>query len=120
MLCINAYFTHVHNSNPLVNEDLFRSKYLSGPHSDSTWIALLNMVLTMGSIAASDASNHAHFAFYRRAYPHMKLESPRGRPPGNRAGSCNPRWKLSKLSGQAESCQRDHWSGFANGSSFGT
>jgi hypothetical protein len=75
MLCINAYFTHVHNSNPLVNEALFRSKHLSGPQNDSPWIALLNMVLTMGSIAVSDARNHSHFVFYWRANPHMTLES---------------------------------------------
>jgi hypothetical protein len=33
------------------------------------------MVLTMGSIAVSDARNHAHSVFYRRANPHMTLES---------------------------------------------
>jgi len=75
MLCINAYFTHLHNNNPLVDEEAFRSKHLNGPHRDSPWIALLNMVLTMGSIAASDTRNHAHFTFYRRAYPHMNLAS---------------------------------------------
>jgi hypothetical protein len=75
VLCINTYFTHVHNSNPLVNEALFRSKYLSSPQNDSPWIALLNMVFTMGSIAVSDARNRAHFVFYRRANPHMTLES---------------------------------------------
>jgi hypothetical protein len=75
ILCINAYFTHLHNNNPLVDEEAFRSKHLNGPHNDSPWIALFNMVLTMGSIAASDTRNHAHFTFYRRAYPHMNLES---------------------------------------------
>ncbi|KAH8794622.1 fungal-specific transcription factor domain-containing protein, partial [Hyaloscypha finlandica] len=75
MLCINGYFTHVHNSNPLINEALFRSKHLSDPQNDSPWIALLNMVLTMGSIAVSDARNRTHFVFYRPANPHMTLES---------------------------------------------
>ena len=75
MLCINAYFTHVHISTPLLNEAQFRAKYLCGPHSDSPWIALLNMVLAMGSIAASKADCRAHFIFYQRAYPHLALEN---------------------------------------------
>lgn len=75
MLCIDAYFTHVHNSNPMLDEAQFRAKYMNGPHSDPPWIALLNMVLTMGSVAASEANNHAHFIFYQRAYPHLALEN---------------------------------------------
>jgi hypothetical protein len=108
MLCINAYFTHVHNSNPLVNEALFRSKHLSGPQNDSPWIALLNMVLTI--------SEPRPFRLLPAGQSTHDTRKSGRRPPGDSSGFRNTGRKLSALFEQAEPRQRDYWSSIAYGS----
>jgi hypothetical protein len=73
--CIDAYFMHVHNSTPMLDEDQFRAKYAKNPPAEGPWLALLNMVLAMGSIAASKSNDHAHLHFYQRAHRHLPLEA---------------------------------------------
>jgi hypothetical protein len=72
---INAYFTHLHCITPIVDEADFRAKYARGDDQKSPWLALLNMVLTMGSLATSEPDEKTHSIFYARAYQHLSLES---------------------------------------------
>lgn len=72
---INAYFTHLHCITPIVDEGEFRAKYARHDDQKSPWLALLNMVLTMGSLATSEPDEKTHSIFYARAYQHLSLES---------------------------------------------
>ena len=64
---INAYFTYFHPSYPLIDEGLFRKTYLSRNRADSRWGLLLNVVLALGSIAASTSHETSHTMYYERA-----------------------------------------------------
>jgi hypothetical protein len=72
---INAYFAHLHCITPIVDEADFRTKYARREDQRSPWLALLNMVLTMGSLATSEPDEKTHSIFYARAYQHLSLES---------------------------------------------
>lgn len=72
---INAYFAHMHCITPIVDEADFRAKYARRDDQRSPWLALLNMVLTMGSLATSDPDEKTHSIFYAKAYQHLSLES---------------------------------------------
>ena len=72
---INAYFSHLHCIAPIVDEAEFRAKYARREDQRSPWLALLNMVLTMGSLATSEPDEKTHSIFYARAYQHLNLES---------------------------------------------
>lgn len=63
---INAYFDYFHPSQPLLDEQLFRATYMSD-RDDSRWKLLLNLVLALGSIAASPANDSTHHIYYERA-----------------------------------------------------
>ncbi|KAF5986342.1 lactose regulatory [Fusarium coicis] len=75
---INAYFSHVHPVVPMVDEADFRQRYLqSNTEEDETgpWLALMNMVLSMGSMASDSIHFSAHNPFYKRALPHLNINS---------------------------------------------
>ncbi|KAF5557196.1 lactose regulatory [Fusarium phyllophilum] len=75
---INAYFSHVHPVIPMVDEADFRQRYLqSNTKEDEAgpWLALLNMVLAMGSMASDSIHFNAHNHFYKRALPHLNINS---------------------------------------------
>lgn len=74
---INAYFEYLHCITPIVDEREFRAKYARRDplEQKSPWLALLNMVLTMGSLATSEPDEKTHSVFYARAYQHLSLES---------------------------------------------
>ena len=72
---IAAYFTHVHVFAPMIHEQTFRVTYLSNERTDSSWLALLNMVFAMGSVAASGSDSDQDIIFYQRAKQHLGLES---------------------------------------------
>ncbi|KAG0647748.1 Lactose regulatory LAC9 [Hyphodiscus hymeniophilus] len=74
-ILINAYFTHMHCVTPIVDEADFRARYTRRHDRGSPWLALLNMVLTLGSIATSEPDEKTHSIFYARAYQHLSLES---------------------------------------------
>ncbi|KEF61358.1 uncharacterized protein A1O9_02924 [Exophiala aquamarina CBS 119918] len=71
--CINAYFECSHSVAPMLNEVEFISTWQAGNRQDASWLGLLNMVCTMGSIAAGD--EHLHKLYYRRAQAHLTLET---------------------------------------------
>ena len=72
---IDAYFNRVQIFIPMLDEPSFRADYLGGQRSDSAWLALLNMVFAMGSIAAMKSDDHNHINFYNRAKEHLGIDS---------------------------------------------
>lgn len=66
--CVDFYFENIHGITPLLNEDDFRATYASGLRQDGSWLALLNMVLTLGSIASGSDTLHVHYYTQARAY----------------------------------------------------
>ena len=72
---INSYFERVHLFFPMIDEGKFRNTYLYGERNDSPWLALLNMVFALGSLASSTADNEAHYIYFTRSRQHLSLES---------------------------------------------
>ncbi|EXF85669.1 fungal specific transcription factor domain-containing protein [Colletotrichum fioriniae PJ7] len=71
--CIDFYFDHIHPVTPILNEDDFRRNLASGTRLDGSWLALLNMVYTLGSIASG--SDSLHVQYYKQARAHLDLDS---------------------------------------------
>jgi hypothetical protein len=71
---IESFFKYVHVQMPMVDEDQFRHVYLYGNRTDGAWLALLNMVFALGSLASSTCDNEEHIAFYQRAKKHIMME----------------------------------------------
>ncbi|KAF9889310.1 hypothetical protein FE257_007419 [Aspergillus nanangensis] len=84
LLVVNAYFSHFHAITPMVDEVDFRARYTKKISGDSAadgrgsgqgpWLALLHMVLTLGSIAAHRPDNKQHGVFYKRASRHLDFQ----------------------------------------------
>ncbi|EXJ93243.1 hypothetical protein A1O3_01800 [Capronia epimyces CBS 606.96] len=55
---VDAYFEHFHAMIPMIDEVWFRSLFQTQFRTDDAWLALLNMVLALGSIAAGDDQTH--------------------------------------------------------------
>lgn len=72
---IESYFDCVHPFFPLIEEHKFWSTYLYGDRKDSPWLALLNMVFALGSLASSTADNEVHYVYFNRSRQHLTLES---------------------------------------------
>ncbi|KAH7362570.1 fungal-specific transcription factor domain-containing protein [Plectosphaerella cucumerina] len=71
--CVDFYFENIHGITPLFNEDDFRATYAAGSREDGSWMALLNMVLTLGSIASGSDTLHLHY--YKQARVYLDLDS---------------------------------------------
>ncbi|KAF1980082.1 hypothetical protein BU23DRAFT_1993 [Bimuria novae-zelandiae CBS 107.79] len=72
---IESYFECVHPFFPMIDERKFWSTYLLGDRKDSPWLALLNMVFALGSLASSTASNEVHYVYFNRSRRHLSFES---------------------------------------------
>lgn len=72
---IESYFERVHLFFPMIDERKFWTTYLYGERKDSPWLALLNMVFALGSLASSTADNEAHYIYFTRSRQHLSLES---------------------------------------------
>ncbi|KAK3117847.1 hypothetical protein LTR53_000397 [Teratosphaeriaceae sp. CCFEE 6253] len=72
---IESYFSRVHALMPMVDEDQFWHTYLYGERKDSPWLALLNMVLALGSLAGSTCDNLEHIQYFQQARKHLDLET---------------------------------------------
>ena len=72
---VESYFERVHLFFPLIDERKFWSTYLYADRKDSPWLALLNMVLALGSLASSTADNEAHYVYFKSSRQHLTLES---------------------------------------------
>lgn len=73
---IDAYFAAIHVFAPIIHEPSFRSKYLisHGTH-DRPWLALLNMVLALGSVTSSAGDSEEDLQYFQLAQRHLSLES---------------------------------------------
>lgn len=69
---LHFYFTHIHPVTPMLDEADFRHCYQTGMRQDPAWLGLLNMVLTLGSIAAGNDVMHDHY--YELAKASLDLE----------------------------------------------
>ncbi|KAI7759087.1 hypothetical protein LZL87_012826 [Fusarium oxysporum] len=72
---VDAYFQRIHIFTPMLDETSFRTNYLGSQRQDSPWLALLNMVLAMGSIVASKSSDRDHCKYYTEAMRHLDLNA---------------------------------------------
>ncbi|KAF1348352.1 hypothetical protein EJ07DRAFT_169615 [Lizonia empirigonia] len=72
---IESYFDRCHPFFPLIDERKFWATYLHGNRTDSQWLALLNIVFAVGSLASSTADNQAHYTYFNRSRKHMSLDS---------------------------------------------
>ncbi|KAK7927760.1 fungal specific transcription factor domain-containing protein [Apiospora marii] len=72
---IDAYFKRIHVFIPMLDEASFRADYLEGQRFDAPWLALLNMVFAMGSIAAMKSDDYNHFNYYNRAMEYLPMDS---------------------------------------------
>ncbi|KAI0181654.1 fungal-specific transcription factor domain-containing protein [Hypoxylon sp. FL1284] len=71
--CIDFYFEHVHPIVPMLDEEDFRNSYSLGQRRDPGWLGLLNMVITMGSIASG--SDVLHEQYYEQARTFLDFDS---------------------------------------------
>lgn len=72
---IDAYFKRIQVFIPMLDETSFRADYLEGQRFDAPWLALLNMVFAMGSIAAMKSDDHSHIKYYNRAMEHLPMDA---------------------------------------------
>lgn len=72
---IESYFDRCHPFFPLIDERKFWATYLHGNRTDSQWLALLNIVFAVGSLASSTAENQAHYTYFSRSRKHITLDS---------------------------------------------
>jgi hypothetical protein len=75
---INAYFSYVHPIIPMVDEADFRqrhSQFDATQGEAGPWLALMNMVLAMGSMASDSIHFTGHNPFYKRALSYLSINS---------------------------------------------
>jgi hypothetical protein len=72
---VDAYFQHVHPTTPILDESLFRRIFESRERTDSAWLALLHMVLALGTIAYTTSDSNEDIYYYKIAKSHISLDS---------------------------------------------
>ena len=72
---IEAYFKRIHALMPMIDEQQFWHYWLYGNRGDSPWLALLNTVFALGTIASSDAQSNQHTVYFHRAKKHIDIET---------------------------------------------
>lgn len=70
---IDAYFAHIQGIVPILDEVEFRDTWARGLRNDRPWLALLNMVFVLGSLAVGD-SDESSSIYYARAKDYLDLE----------------------------------------------
>lgn len=70
---LESYFLQFHPFAPMLDENSFRETYMTGRRKDDNWLALLNIVLALGSIAAPGADGLTHQTYFRRCKGHLNL-----------------------------------------------
>ncbi|KAG5660348.1 hypothetical protein KAF25_002954 [Fusarium avenaceum] len=75
---IDAYFDQIHPIIPMIDEAEFRCRYFTADLTQDetgSWLALLNMVLAMGSMASDSIHLTSHNIFYKRALSYINISS---------------------------------------------
>lgn len=67
MEMLDAYFSEFQPLAPLLDEKSFRVTHLVAERKDSRWLALLNIVLALGSIVASGPDDNSHRIYFERS-----------------------------------------------------
>ncbi|KAE8355702.1 fungal-specific transcription factor domain-containing protein [Aspergillus coremiiformis] len=75
MQLLDAYFTYFQPFVPILDEQSFREAYHSGYRKDDRWLALLNIVLALGSIAACPSDDMSHTIYAQRCKSYLNIES---------------------------------------------
>lgn len=75
MQMLDAYFLHFHAFAPLIDELSFRETYMVSRRRDDHWFALLNIVLALGSVAATRPEDQTHQMYFLRFKNHLSLTS---------------------------------------------
>jgi hypothetical protein len=73
-MSISEYFAQFHEVCPVLDETDFLMQWERGDRHDRPWLALLNMVLTIGSLAAGDCNDYSHDIYYARAKSYLDFE----------------------------------------------
>ncbi|KAF2221232.1 hypothetical protein BDZ85DRAFT_25779 [Elsinoe ampelina] len=71
---LEAFFLHVHCLMPAVNEQQVWHLWHQKTRWDAPWLALLNTVFVLGSMAAYSAENDDHTMYFARAMHHINIE----------------------------------------------
>lgn len=103
---INAYFGHIRGIVPLIDEASFREVWRRGQRCDRPWLALLNMLLVLGSLAIADRESGANLLLARATIP--GLRNPRHRLHREPAGAPSVGWAVFTLQELAQHGVRHH------------
>jgi hypothetical protein len=72
---IDTYFDEVHAMMPMIDEDAFRHTFLYEERTDAPWLALFNVVLALGSLAAGTCGSREHLIYAKRARQILRQKS---------------------------------------------
>ncbi|KUL86540.1 hypothetical protein ZTR_04279 [Talaromyces verruculosus] len=72
---LDAYFDNFQPFSPLLDEETCRSTFLSGRRKDDRWLALLNIILALGSITAAGVDSHNHRTYFDRSMSYLNLKT---------------------------------------------
>lgn len=72
---LDAYFLYFQAFAPMIDERSFRETYCAGRRRDDHWLALLNIVLALGSIAATGPDDVTHQTYFLRCKSHLTISS---------------------------------------------
>ncbi|KAJ5120998.1 uncharacterized protein N7515_008959 [Penicillium bovifimosum] len=75
MQMLDAYFLYFQAFAPMIDERSFREAYIAGRRRDDHWLALLNIVLALGCIAATGPDDMTHQTYFLRCKGHLSLSS---------------------------------------------
>lgn len=75
MQMLDAYFLYFQAFAPMIDERSFREAYCAGRRRDDHWLALLNIVLALGCIAATGPDDVTHQTYFLRCKGHLTLSS---------------------------------------------
>ncbi|KAJ5109511.1 Transcription factor [Penicillium angulare] len=75
MQMLDAYFLYFHAFAPMIDEQCFRETYMTGHRKDDHWLSLLNIVLALGSVAATSPDDITHRTYFLRCKSHLGLSS---------------------------------------------
>lgn len=75
MQMLDAYFLYFQAFAPMIDERSFREAYCVGRRRDDHWLALLNIVLALGCIAATGPDDTTHQTYFLRCKSHLSLTS---------------------------------------------
>lgn len=71
---VDAFFSRFHSFLPLLDESLFRQE-MQKERTDTRWLTLFDMVLALGSVAATDATDNSHYVYFCRSKERLDLDS---------------------------------------------